>query len=54
MISELIGTFSRKGIFGYKFVALSSVAIASWAFWCGATTCSFRVSRPPRRRSFRC
>lgn len=32
IISELIGTFSRKGIFGYKFVALSSVAIAFLGF----------------------
>ncbi|SHK59719.1 cytochrome c oxidase subunit I [Rhodothermus profundi] len=32
VISELIGTFSRKGIFGYKFVALSSVAIAFLGF----------------------
>ncbi len=32
VISELVGTFSRKGIFGYKFVALSSVAIAFLGF----------------------
>jgi cytochrome c oxidase subunit 1 len=32
IISELIATFSRKNIFGYKFVAFSSLAIAVWGF----------------------
>jgi len=32
VISELISTFSRKHIFGYKFIALSSVAIAMFGF----------------------
>jgi len=32
VISELIGCFSRKRIFGYKFVALSSIAIAVLGF----------------------
>ena len=32
VISELITCFSRKRIFGYKFVALSSVAIAVLGF----------------------
>lgn len=32
IISELISAFSRKPIFGYKFVAFSSVAIAAFGF----------------------
>ncbi len=32
VVSELIGCFSRKRIFGYKFVALSSIAIAVIGF----------------------
>jgi cytochrome c oxidase subunit 1 len=32
VISELIAAFSRKNIFGYKFVAFSSLAIAVWGF----------------------
>jgi len=32
VVSELIATFSRKHIFGYKFIALSSVAIALFGF----------------------
>jgi cytochrome c oxidase subunit 1 len=32
VVSELITTFSRKTIFGYKFVAFSSVAIAIFGF----------------------
>src|SRR5437764_1070130 len=32
IISELISTFSRKPIFGYKFVAFSSLAIAVFGF----------------------
>ncbi|MEQ9453784.1 MAG: cbb3-type cytochrome c oxidase subunit I [Phycisphaeraceae bacterium] len=32
IISELISTFSRKSIFGYKFIAFSSVAIAIFGF----------------------
>jgi cytochrome c oxidase subunit 1 len=32
VISELIATFSRKKIFGYKFVAFSSLAIAVYGF----------------------
>ena len=32
MISEIIPVFSRKPIFGYKFVALSTVAIAFLGF----------------------
>jgi cytochrome c oxidase subunit 1 len=33
IISELIGTFSRKHIFGYRFIAMSSVAIAIFGFF---------------------
>ncbi|PYT70009.1 MAG: cytochrome c oxidase subunit I, partial [Acidobacteria bacterium] len=33
VISELIATFSRKRIFGYSFVAFSSVAIAALSFF---------------------
>jgi len=32
VVSELIATFSRKEIFGYKFIAMSSVAIALLGF----------------------
>jgi len=32
VISELISTFSRKAVFGYGFVAFSSVAIAVIGF----------------------
>ena len=32
VISELISTFSRKAVFGYAFVAFSSVAIAVLSF----------------------
>src|SRR5258708_19054862 len=32
IISELIPTFSRKGIFGYHFVAFSSLGIAVFGF----------------------
>ncbi|HEU4387602.1 MAG TPA: cytochrome c oxidase subunit I [Blastocatellia bacterium] len=32
VISELISTFSRKPVFGYKFVAFSSIAIAVYGF----------------------
>ncbi|MCA9549655.1 MAG: cytochrome c oxidase subunit I [Myxococcales bacterium] len=32
VISEVIGTFSRKRIFGYKFIAMSSLAIAFIGF----------------------
>ena len=33
VISELITTFSRKTIFGYKAIAVSSVAIAAISFF---------------------
>ena len=32
VISELVGVFSRKHVFGYNFIALSSVAIALFGF----------------------
>src|SRR3989454_12007699 len=32
VVSELIANFSRKNIFGYKFVAFSSLAIAVFGF----------------------
>src|SRR5213075_2686506 len=32
VISELISTFSRKPLFGYRFVAYSSIAIAAFGF----------------------
>jgi cytochrome c oxidase subunit 1 len=32
IISEVISVFSRKHIFGYRFIAFSSVAIALWGF----------------------
>ena len=46
IISELISVFSRKHIFGYRFIAYSSMAIALlWASWSGATTCSSAANR---------
>ena len=45
VISELISTFSRKPIFGYRFIAYSSVRSRCSASSCGATTCSCRASR---------
>jgi len=32
VVSELISTFTRKNVFGYRFVAMSSVAIAVYGF----------------------
>jgi len=32
IISEVVAVFSRKHIFGYRFIAFSSVAIALWGF----------------------
>src|SRR5260370_5513251 len=32
VISEIITCFSRKRVFGYRFIALSSIAIAVFAF----------------------
>jgi len=40
VISELIAAFARKEIFGYKFVAFSSLAIAVIGFFVWATTCT--------------
>jgi hypothetical protein len=34
VISELISNFSRKKIFGYEFIAFSSIAIAVFGFPC--------------------
>ena len=39
VVSELIAAFSRKRVFGYGFVAFSSVAIAFFLFLCGVITC---------------
>ncbi len=49
IISELIPTFSRKHIFGYTFIAWSSIAIALLGFLVWGTTCSPAVSRNWRR-----
>ena len=38
--SQILSTFSRKPIFGYKAMVYAMLASASWASWCGATTCS--------------
>ena len=47
VISEIIPCFSRKHIFGYPFIAVSSLAHRrSWASSCGATTCSSRGQSP--------
>jgi cytochrome c oxidase subunit 1 len=43
VVNELIATFSRRAIFGYMFVAMSSVSLALVASWSGATTCSSRA-----------
>jgi hypothetical protein len=65
IVSEVITTFSRKSIFGYKFIAWSSVSIAVISFFVWATTCSwleprftpasrsrfYRLSSPFRQRS---
>ena len=32
VVSELVATFSRKNIFGYRFIAFSSIAIAVFGF----------------------
>ena len=48
VISELITCFARKRIFGYNFVAFSSVAIAVLGFLSGGTTCS-SVANPCTR-----
>jgi cytochrome c oxidase subunit 1 len=40
IISELISVHSHKGIFGYRFIAYSSVAIALLGFLVWGTTCS--------------
>ena len=45
IISEVLPTFARKPIFGYKMIAFSSMAIALPASWSGRTTCSPRASR---------
>jgi hypothetical protein len=55
-MSELVAAVSRKQIFGYSFVAFSSLAIAILGFLVWATTCSCPAShvRRPRVRSSRC
>ena len=45
IISEVLATFSRKPIFGYRAVAFSTVAIAVLGLACGRTTCSCPVCR---------
>ena len=45
IISEVLPTFARKPIFGYKMIAFSSMAIALPASWSGRITCSRRASR---------
>jgi cytochrome c oxidase subunit 1 len=45
VVSELIANFSRKNIFGYKFVAYSSLAIAVLGFLVWAITSSWPASR---------
>ena len=49
IISELMSTFSRKPVFGYRFVAYSSIAIALLGFLVWGITCSSAGSRPWRR-----
>ena len=40
VISELLPVFSRKPLFGYKWVALSSLALRWSVSSCGRTICS--------------
>jgi cytochrome c oxidase subunit I len=40
VVSELIPCFSRKPLFGYKFVAAASLSIGVLGFWSGVITCS--------------
>ena len=55
VVSEIIACFSRKRIFGYSFVAFSSIAIAVFGFpGLGAITCSSPASPSTRRWSFLC
>src|SRR5205085_1728487 len=49
VISEVITCFSRKRMFGYTAVALSSLAIAAFGFLGGRTICSSPESRSIRR-----
>jgi cytochrome c oxidase subunit 1 len=44
IISEVISIHSRKHIFGYRFIALSSIAIAAFGSSSGATICSSPAS----------
>ena len=46
IISEVLPVFARKPIFGYKAIAVSTVAIAFLSCWSGRTTCSRRRPRP--------
>jgi cytochrome c oxidase subunit I len=39
IISELLPVFARKPLFGYRWIALSSMAIALTGFWFGDTIC---------------
>ncbi len=39
VVSEIIPTFARRKIFGYRFMAYASWASRCWAFWCGGITC---------------
>ena len=45
VINEIIPCFSRRKIFGYKFMAIAMMASRSWASSSGATTCSSAASR---------
>ncbi len=45
VVSEIIPVFSRKRLFGYQFIAISSLAIAFLASWSGVTTCSSAANR---------
>src|SRR5947208_3323161 len=53
VISELIATFSRKPIFGYKFVAFSAWPSRCLDSSCGRTTCLSPAFRFTRRWCFR-
>ena len=52
VVSEVIPCFARKQLYGYRFVAYSSMGIACLGFFVWRTTCSWPEYRCTRRWSF--